>query len=164
MGEREAARKSPGFWPEHRKSQACPFLRQERRREDHDGTQFHCSKECLQTSTESTPAATQPITPPQLVFIRARMVQPVPSHPPRTPSPAPASSFTPRSSAPSSPAPFLLPQSSHCKRGISTLPGVSTCPSPCSLERKASRQVLERSPVFLFYPVTLQGVHVPKYA
>ena len=105
MGEREAARKSPGFWPEHRKSQACPFLRQERRREDHDGTQFHCSKECLQTSTESTPAATQPITPPQLVFIRARMVQPVPSHPPRTPSPAPASSFTPRSSAPSSPAP-----------------------------------------------------------
>lgn len=70
VGEREAARKSPGFWPEHWKSQTCPFLRQERQREARNGTQFRCSKECLQTSTESAPMA-KPIAPPQLVFYQS---------------------------------------------------------------------------------------------
>ena len=77
---------------------------------------------------------------------------------PTDPAPAPASSFPPQNPT------LLLPQPSLRERHISTLPGVSARPTPRSLGQKASRQVLERSPVFLFYPVTPQGVCVPKYA
>lgn len=57
---REAARRTPGFWPEHLNHQTCHFLRQERRRGEHDDTQFRSDKQCLQTPTESSPTASQP--------------------------------------------------------------------------------------------------------
>ena len=163
---REAARRTPGFWPEHLNHHTCHFLRQERRRGEHNGIQFHCCKESLQTPTESSSTASQPHHATAVGFYWSPCGPGSSQSPHTNPVAGAGIMLYARCSVPSSTAPassyFLsLPVS---KWGISTLPGVSTRPLPPNLGQKASRQVIERSTVFLFYQMTLQEVCVPKYS